>query len=150
MDADEAARIIQIAYPQVYLACHTRHPSKRSTEHELSQRDSTILVHVDASEPTAPSALARHLRVGRPTVSEALRRLIALGFLARARRGSAAVVLTKKGAQAIADTSVLETGRLRAVLSALSEPEREHVCSGLRVLAEACRTADLDATASIP
>jgi len=139
MTVDHAARIVQLTYPQVYFACHTRHQRKRSTEHRLSQRDSAILVHLDSTEPIAPSELARHLEINRSTMSEALKRLVALGFVKRARSGSAAVLLTEKGLAAIADTSVLETARLQAVLDRLSATERFEVCRGLERLARACR-----------
>ena len=139
MTVDQAARIVQLTYPQVYFACHTRHQRKRSTEHRLSQRDSTILVHLDSTEPIAPSELARHLEINRSTMSEALKRLVALGFVKRARSGSAAVLLTEKGLAAIVDTSVLETARLHAVLARLSTTERFEVCRGLKRLARVCR-----------
>jgi MarR family transcriptional regulator, organic hydroperoxide resistance regulator len=140
MDVDDAARIVQLTYPQVYFACHTRHQRKRSTEHRLSQRDSAILAHLDASRVTTPSELARHLTIARSTMSEALKRLVALGFVRRARAGSATVVLTEKGMQAISDTSVLETARLLKVLARLSASDLSAVCRGLQRFARACRT----------
>ena len=146
MNVSEAARIVQHTYPQVYFACHTRHQRKRSTEHRLSQRDSAILAHLDASRPTAPGELARHLEIGRSTMSEALKKLVALGFVKRACAGSAAVTLSEKGLQAISDTSVLETRRLHEVLARLSASDRASVCLGLRTLAAACRTATDDST----
>src|SRR5438128_2286354 len=83
MTLDQAVRIIQVSYPQVYLACHTRHQRKRSTEHRLSPRDASILAHLREDVPTTPSRLAAHLGIGRPTLSEALKRLDALGFVHR-------------------------------------------------------------------
>jgi MarR family transcriptional regulator, organic hydroperoxide resistance regulator len=139
MTVDHAARIVQLTYPQVYFACHTRHQRKRSTEHRLSQRDSAILVHLDSTEPIAPSELARHLEINRSTMSEALKKLVALGFVKRARSGSAAVLLTEKGLQAIADTSVLETARLQAVLTRLPADQRSNICRAFERLARACR-----------
>jgi DNA-binding MarR family transcriptional regulator len=142
MNVAAAARIVQVTYPQVYFACHTRHQRKRSTEHRLSQRDSAILVHLEAAKPTAPSELARHLEINRSTMSEALKRLVALGFVTRARAGSAAVVLTDNGLRAIADTSVLETARLHAVLGRLSARERSMITRALQTFASACRSAN--------
>lgn len=142
MNVEDAARIVQLTYPRVYFACHTRHQRKRSTEHRLSQRDSAILAHLDASSPLPPSQLARHLEINRSTMSEALKRLVTLGFVRRARPGSAAVLLTDKGLRAIADTSVLESARLHAVLSRLSDRERALACRGLESLARACARTD--------
>src|SRR4051812_14099090 len=83
MTLDQVIHVVQVSYPQVYLACHTRHQRKRSTDHQLSQRDSAILSHLDLTRPTSPSRLATHLGVSRSTVSEALKRLTSLGFVAR-------------------------------------------------------------------
>ncbi len=143
MTLDQAVRIIQVSYPQVYLACHTRHQRKRSTEHRLSARDASILAHLREDVATTPSRLATHLDIGRPTLSEALKRLDALGFVHRdgATKRTTGVRLSTKGARAIADTSVLETPRLRAVLETASTRERARIASGLAALADACRRA---------
>jgi len=145
MNIDRTLQIIQFAYPKVYLACHTRHQRKRSTDHRLSARDSSILAHLDLAEPTVPAALARHLGVARSTLSEAVKRLTALGYTARVERRSVAgnrggvgVLLTQRGAEAIRDTSVLETSRLRSVVELLSPAERSAVTRGMMVLAGAC------------
>jgi DNA-binding MarR family transcriptional regulator len=149
MTIDQTIRVVQMAYPQVYIACHTRHQRKRSTEHRLSQRDAAILAHLDESAPTVPARLARHLGVSRSTLSEALKRLIALGYVRRAddaddgRRASA--LLTGRGARAIRDTSVLETKRLARSLAGLSARELDAISRGMARLAAACRdAADLD------
>ena len=145
MRLEQAIRVVQVAYPQVYLACHTRHQRKRSTEHRLSARDSSILAHLDEVNAIAPSQLARHLGIARSTTSEALRKLIGLGFVARSAPRSAAVVLTEKGRRAISDTSVLEFARLHAVLAPLSSNERQLICRGMQRLADACRDHQLGA-----
>lgn len=145
MTIDQTIRVVQMAYPQVYLACHTRHQRKRSTEHRLSQRDAAILAHLDESAPTVPARLAKHLGVSRSTLSEALKRLIALGYVLRADDGDdgrrASVLLTGRGARAIRDTSVLETKRLARALVGLSARELESIGRGMARLAAACREA---------
>lgn len=148
MTLDQAVRIVQVSYPQVYLACHTRHQRKRTTEHRLSARDASILAHLREDVATVPARLAAHLGIGRPTLSEALKRLDALGFVHRdgaADPGgdrparTTGVRLSRKGAAAIRDTSVLETPRLRAVLEMTTSRELERIAGGLAALAEACR-----------
>jgi DNA-binding MarR family transcriptional regulator len=145
MSLERTLHVIQVAYPQVYLACHTRHQRKRTTEHRLSARDSSLLVHLDERRPVVPSDLAAHLGVAKSTLSEALKRLSSLGFVIHepraakgGRRGGMGVLLTEKGAGAIRSTSVLEEERLRRVLSTLSAAELRSVSSGMRLLAEAC------------
>src|SRR4051812_37783404 len=120
MTIDQVTQIIQVSYPQVYLACHTRHQRKRSTEHALSQRDASMLAHLSEASPIRPSKLADHLGVTRSTVSESLRKLKTLGFVETIESGAGRVHgarLTAKGQRAIRDTSVLETRRLQSVLA---------------------------------
>jgi len=145
---EPVTQIVQVAYPQVYLACHTRHQRKRSTEHRLSPRDASLLAHLDERAPIAPSRLATHLGIARSTLSEALKRLSALGFVRPARHasenapravGRAGVLLSPQGSRAIRDTSVLETARLRAALATLSPRERARIADGMATLAAACR-----------
>src|SRR5688572_17039057 len=141
MTVDQAIHIVQVSFPQVYLACHTRHQRKRSTEHRLSQRDASILAHLELARPISPAKLSGHLGVARSTLSEALKRLIALGYAASAAstRRTSQVVLTAKGARAIRETSVLETNRLRAAMDALSARDLAVVTQGMERLAAACR-----------
>lgn len=145
MSFEQTLQLIQAAYPQVYLACHTRHQRKRSTSHRLSARDSSILAHLSDTAQTTPSRLAAHLGVARSTLSEALKRLTALGYTTSAprqpaagRRGGVGVLLTAKGLRAITDTSVLETARLRALLETMSDAERGRVARGMGALSAAC------------
>lgn len=154
MTLEQTLRVVQVTYPQVYLACHTRHQRKRTTDLRLSSRDSALLAHLDEKTPVAPAQLAAHLGVARSTLSEALKQLTAHGFTkqiarpaARGQRGGVGVLLTSKGAAAIRSTSVLEAPRLRAVLSLLSATELRAVTRGMRALAAACeRHASTTAT----
>jgi MarR family transcriptional regulator, organic hydroperoxide resistance regulator len=141
MTLDQAIHIVQVSFPQIYLACHTRHQRKRSTEHRLSQRDASILAHLDQESPMAPAKLATHLGIARSTLSEALKRLIALGYAGNATPGrrTSRVILTAKGARAIRETSVLETNRLRTAMKDLSRGNLSLVADGMETLAAVCR-----------
>src|SRR5215813_14114338 len=135
MRLEQVVHVVQVSFPQVYLACHTRHQRKRSTTHRLSVRDSAILAHLDERRPMVPSKLAEHLDIARSTLSEALKRLVALGYVERraATTGdgrNAAVVLSARGAAAIRDTSVLETERLRAALEQSDARELRAISAG--------------------
>lgn len=147
---DETIDAIQVSFPQIYLACHTRHQRKRSTPHHLSARDSAILAHLDEREPITSARLAGHLNVAPSTLSEALKRLTALGFVSPnpvegGSRRRKIVLLTGRGADAIRDTSVLETARLSAALEGASARELLAMSRGIRALANACTRYAWDA-----
>src|SRR5438270_4466045 len=121
MTIDQAVETVQLTYPQVYFACHTRHQRKRSTEHALSARDASILAHCSDATPILPATLARHLSVAPSTLSEAVKKLAQTGYVRRVaavggdgRRSG--ILLTAKGLRAVRDTSVLESARLTSVL----------------------------------
>lgn len=144
MTIEQTIRVVQMAYPQVYLACHTRHQRKRSTAERLSQRDAAILAHLDEDTPTPPGKLARHMSVARSTISEALKRLVALGYVAGTPGLGgrlAGATLTARGARAIRETSVLETQRLHRALERLGPRELRVIADGMTRLAAACRAA---------
>jgi MarR family transcriptional regulator, organic hydroperoxide resistance regulator len=141
MSAADDVRIVQTCYPQIYLACHTRHVRAASSPHRLSARDSALLSHLDETRPTAPSVLARHLGVRASTMSAAIKRLVHLGYVDQGRDPSDArrvrLCLAKKGARAMRDTSVLDASRVQRVLARLTGVERRAVLNGLALLARA-------------
>lgn len=136
-------RLVQTCYPQIYLACHTRHTRAASSPQRLSPRDSTLLVHLDETRPTSPSVLARHLGVGGPTISAAVKRLVRLGFVEQDRdpddARSVRLRLAQKGAAAMRDSSVLEPERVRRMLAMLTPGDRRAALDGLAILARAAR-----------
>jgi len=143
---NQAIERIQFCYPQIYYACHTRHERKRSSASHLSARDSEILVHLDRSTPMTLSELASHMDLARSTLSEAVSKLEALGYAAKARRSDLdnrhiGILLTAKGVAAVKATSVLEASRLRTALARLSPSQVDSAISGLETLARACRRA---------
>ncbi len=139
----EVVEEIQRYYPQIYLACHTRHVRASSTPHRLSAKDSSLLVHLSPTQPRTPGELAVHLGVGASTLSAAIRRLAGLGYLRREQdrrdRRAAALTLTEQGAKAMSATSVLDENRLAAVVALLTAEERKRAIEGMRLLAEASR-----------
>lgn len=101
---------VQRAYPRVYLACHRQHVRARSTVERLSAHDSTVLAHLDRAHPATAGDLARHLGIGKSTLSAALARLERLGYVRRARsprdRRAVDLSLTDRGARAMAATTI--------------------------------------------
>jgi len=140
---DQAVERVQFAYPQIYFACHTRHARTRSTAHQLSHRDATILVHLDRRTPVRLTRLAAHLGLAASTLSEAVAHLAALGYVqkttdARDRRVTL-LALTARGAVAVRASSVLEAPRLAVVLRRMTTADRARAIAGLQAIAEACR-----------
>jgi DNA-binding MarR family transcriptional regulator len=133
-------RRIQRAYPQLYLACHVEHTTRRR-EHGLSDRDASVLAHLDELSPVGVGTLARHLGVGPPTVSEAIDRLVELGLVDRRRLGRRVELrMTPAGVAHMQAGSVLDAERLDALLAAIPAREREAAVRGIERLAIAGRT----------
>jgi DNA-binding MarR family transcriptional regulator len=142
MDATVLA--IQQFYPQVFHACHVRHERRRSNAFRLSERDSSILAHVSSDWTVTARDLGRHFGLGAPTLSDALRRLERLGYVAREPRNGRSPArplrLTTLGREALQATSVLDAGRLTTLLEHLTTRERATAVAGLRLLARGARS----------
>jgi DNA-binding MarR family transcriptional regulator len=130
---DDAIAQVQLAYPQIYYACYTRHQRARTSADGLS-----------GERPSTLSELTAHLNLSASTVSEAISAMSRHGFVAKSR-GSAtdkravSLTLTPRGLQAVRANSVLEDARVRGVLKTLSRHERDQAIAGLTLLAGACR-----------
>ncbi len=81
MEIEESILRVQTAYPRIYLACHSRHQNTRTNQ--ISQRDGSLLAHLNHTTPTAQSDLAQHMGVAKSTLSEALGSLEERGLIAR-------------------------------------------------------------------
>ena len=140
---DQLVFEIQRLYPQIYLACHVDHVRARSTEWRLSARDSALLSHLDRKIGMSPRALAAHLGVASSTLSAAITRLVALGYIssraASADKRQRELRLTSLGAEAMAATSVLDQTRVASLVARLNGAEREIAAQGMGLLARAAR-----------
>lgn len=140
-NADVAA--VQRCYPQIYLACHTRHHRRRSHAAALTPQESSILAHLSESEPMRAAALAKHLGVVPSTMSAAIKRLTSLGYIAREKDEgdgrAASLRLSRQGARAMQAGSVLETPRVAGMLALLSKADRAKAIEGIALLANAAR-----------
>jgi len=134
-------RAVQACYPQIYLACHTRHP--RSSDEGISANDSMILGHLETSASMRAGDLAKHLGVVPSTLSATIKRLAKKGYLVRSHApGDRRVIhlrLSAAGARAMQAGSVLETRRVTAMLARLNAAERQRAIDGLALLARASR-----------
>src|SRR6185436_6486387 len=126
-------RAVQACYPQMYLACHTRHP--RSSDEGISANDSMILGHLETSASMRAGDLAKHLGVVPSTLSATIKRLAKKGYLVRSHApGDRRVIhlrLSAAGARAMQAGSVLETRRVTAMLARLNAAERQRAIDGL-------------------
>jgi len=138
-------RLVQVAYPQIYFACHTRHIRRASTATRLSAADSTLLAHLDEDRATRPTELAKHLGLAASTLSAAINRLGKLGYvsLGKAISDGRAVDLrlTAKGAAAMQASSVLDAALVAKMLAQLSSTERYRALEGIGLLAKGARLA---------
>lgn len=143
MASKNAVRRMQTWYPQIYLACHVDHKRPRTTRSGISPRDSSLLAHLDERAPSTPAALARHLGIGAPTLSAALKRLARLGYVSQTKDAEDArrteLRLTAAGARAMSESSVLDSARVQALLKRLAPAERARALDGLALLARAAR-----------
>lgn len=141
--SDDDVFEVQRLYPQIYLACHTDHVRAVSTKWRISSQDASILVHLDRESGLSPRELAAHLGVAPSTLSAAIARLSELGYLTseanKTDRRKRELRLTARGAEAIADTSVLDAKRVQALLDNLKPDERKAAVRGLALLAQAAR-----------
>ncbi len=134
-------RAVQSYYPRIYLACHTRHVRRASTSSQLTDAESGLLGHLDERLPVRASTLARHLGVSKSALSASLKRLSALGYVTRepdpTDARAVALRLSLQGARAMQAGSVLDTRRVREMLSQLAPAERRRAVDGLGLLARA-------------
>lgn len=138
-------RLVQVAYPQIYFACHTRHVRRASTATQLSATDSTLLAHLDEEQSVRATAMAKHLGLAASTLSAAIGRLAKLGYVIQRRdsRDGRAIdlLLSARGAAAMQASSVLESERVRKMLANLTAAERKRALDGLGLLGKAARKA---------
>ena len=134
---------IQRDFPQIYLACHVNHVRAVSTPYLLSAKDSSLLVHLDEKAAISAGEMARHLGVVASTLSAAIQRLAALGYLTHTRqprdRRHVELRLTKQGTAAMVATSVLDSQRVAGMLATLRPAQRRKAVAGLALLARASR-----------
>lgn len=137
-DVEDALLRVQAAFPRIYLACHSRHQNARTTAEKLSQRDASLLAHLDDQEPVPQARLAAHMGVAKSTLSEALSSLEKQGLVVRQQDGRGALIRrTAKGIEAMSNGSVLEAERLRRILRKMTAAERKAAVAGLELIARA-------------
>ena len=137
----EALTAVMTLYPRIYFACHTRHVRDPQSQRLLSRHQASILDHLDEVEPTTVMALAAHMGVTAATMSLSIDRLERKGYVVRLKdakdRRRVHVRLTSAGVRVREASSVLDAGRVEALVARLSEQERARAVEGLALLARA-------------
>ena len=136
------------AYPQIYLACHVRHPRRRNTDTGVTSREIDALSHL-TGDGMGLSALARHLGISLSTCSLLVDELVRRGLCTRARqdgdRRRVVLRLSNAGMRAVERDSVLDPSRVADLLERLTPDERTRACAGISLLADAARRLALSA-----
>ncbi len=138
--AREAGQILE-HYPRIYFACHVRHRREPKSGKVLSERQASILDHLDENETMTLKDLAEHMGVTAATMCIGVNRLVAGGWVRRDQdpndRRRVCLRLTRAGGRMKAAQTVLDSDRVRKVLRRLSADERRDALRGLALLARA-------------
>lgn len=132
-------------YPRIYFACHRRHVRDPESGAEVSSHQVSILDHLDADSPTMLTDLASHMGVTPATMSIAIGRLLARGYVTRVLdpvdRRKVQLRLTDAGTRICAANSVLEPTLVEEMLDQLSAEDRSAALQGLALLARGAQAA---------
>ena len=132
---------VQRLYPKLYVACHTTHGRSSEGTSSLTARECAVLSHLCIDPTLSATRLAKHLGVGRSTLSDLVGHLVEQRFLQshhdphdeRKRR----LTVLPHGIAAMSAISVLDGHRVGEVLARLTPDERSKAIEGLTLLAEA-------------
>ena len=140
MPSSDVALVLD-AYPRIYFACHRRHVYDAEQQRLVSTHQASILDHLDTVESTVLSDLAEHMGVTASTMSLAIDRLEANGYVIRQRdavdRRRVRIRLTDAGVRIRRANSVLDPALVAEMLQQLPAAERREALRGLQALARA-------------
>ena len=137
---DEVERLLR-AYPRIFMACHVRHVRDETTGEVLSQRQASVLDHLDEREGMALKDLAAHMGVTPSSMCLMADRLERMGYLRRKAdagdKRRVSLVLTPAGVAMQKRQKVLEPKLIERMLRQMGQQERERALKGLELLAAA-------------
>ena len=129
---------------RIHFACRTRQVADPETQRALSAHQASILDHLSEDSAATLGQLASHMGVTVSTMSLAIRRLVAEGYVDRRRdQGDGRKVclrLTAAGARIKKARSTLDPQRVASLLDALSAEERSLALRGLALLSRAAQS----------
>ena len=132
---------LMAAYPTIYLACHRDHTRADEAGNPLTEKQASVLDHLDATRPTTLSKLAEHMGVGRSTMSTTVARLVKGGYIARRTdkqdRRSVGLTLTRTGRRIQEQNTVLDPALVRQVFRLMEPGEAERALAAIERIAQA-------------
>jgi MarR family transcriptional regulator, organic hydroperoxide resistance regulator len=141
---DSAIQRMLNAYPDIFLACHRRHLRADQSGKGITERQASVLDHLDPARPTTLSKLAEHMGVSRSAMSIIVARLVRGGYVVQSRdyqdRRLVRLTLSAAGVRVKAEHSVLDPELLRRMLERMPAADLESSLRGLESLARQART----------
>jgi DNA-binding MarR family transcriptional regulator len=129
------------AYPTIYLACHRDHSRTDEAGNMLSEKQASVLDHLDAARPTTLSKLAEHMGVGRSSMCTTVARLVRAGYIGRRTnthdRRSIGLTLTTAGKRVQTENKVLNPQLVRNMFKLMEPAEAERALAGMETMARA-------------
>lgn len=130
-------------YPQIWFACHLHHPRGPGAGRGLTERQATLLGHLERERGLPVGRLARHLSVTPGSMTVALARLERAGLVERigapGDRRLRPVHLTALGHRVQREQAGFDVAQVRAMLRRLPPARRARSLAGLALLADAAR-----------
>lgn len=140
---DLQVKRLQDAYPTIYLACHRQHIRTDEQGKNVTERQASVLDHLDTRTPVTLSKLAEHLGVSRSTMSITVSRLVRNGYISRRKDAkdarSIALVLTARGARIKEENAVLNPKEIEKLFGLMRPAELDTALRGIEVLAKYAR-----------
>jgi DNA-binding MarR family transcriptional regulator len=137
---DSRIRRLQAAYPAIFLSCHRRHVREDGGGNSVTERQASVLDHLDEKQPTTLSKLAEHMGVSRSTMSITVSRLVRGGYVARRKNAHdtrrAALTLTPAGARVRDENALLSPELVLEIFRKMSPEELETALQGIECLAK--------------
>jgi MarR family transcriptional regulator, organic hydroperoxide resistance regulator len=140
---DLRVRRLQAAYPAIFLACHQKHVREDSSGNTVTERQASVLDHLNEKQPVTLSKLAEHMGVSRSTMSITVSRLVRGGYVARRKSVQdsrlVALTLTPAGMRIRDENALLHPELVRQIFRKMKPDEVETALQGIECLAKYAR-----------
>jgi len=131
------------AYPAIFLAAHRQHMRSDERGGSVSERQASVLDHLDHKRSATLSKLAEHMGVGCSAMSIMVSRLVRGGYIVRTRDEKdgrcVALKLTRRGARVKEQNAILEQDLLKSMFRMMPAEELEAALDGVESFAKYAR-----------